>query len=128
VLQTLSSSLQEVLAGLRCEISAVCQHYQWLDNTQGLLSRCKRDNSSDMSAQNFEGVLGELHLALSRVSHLPPLLHTSHSLVTISTVGVASQLEPQLQQAVSVLQRSLATQALDTAIQLLRESTQHTQV
>ena len=67
-------------------------------------------------------------MALSRVSRLPPLLPTSHSLITISTVQVVSQLEPQLQQTMERLQKSLASQALEVATQLLRDAIQHTQV
>lgn len=73
-------------------------------------------------------MLGELHSVLSRVNHLPPLLSTSHSLVTISTVSVALQLEPQLQQAVLRLQKSIASQALETATHILKETAEHTQV
>lgn len=64
---------------------------------------------------------------LYRISNLSPLLPTSRSLVTVSTVGTSSQLEPQLRQAISRLQKSLATQALETAIQLLKEAATHSQ-
>ena len=73
-------------------------------------------------------MLGELHSVLSRVNHLPHLLPTSHSLVTISTMSVASQLEPQLHQAILKLQSSIASQALETATHILKETAEHTQV
>ena len=134
--------------GLQNEVSSICRLYSWLDGANSLIIRCKKEKTSDMTAQNFEvsaspqywlglntlilsltqSLLGELHSALYRISHLPPLIPTSHSLITISTVGVASHLEPQLHQAVSRLQKSLASQALDTATQLLKDAVQYTQV
>lgn len=147
VLQTLCDTLQAVVNRLQSEVSSTCRLYSWLGGANSLITRCKKEKTSDMTAHTFEvsaspqywwdstlpspltqSLLGELHSALYRISHLPPLIATSHSLITISTVGVASHLEPQLHQAVSRLQKSLASQALDTATQLLKDAVQYTQV
>ena len=54
MLQDLSDDLRETLDGLSSELSAVCQHYMWLDHTQSLVDKCKREKMSDMTAETFE--------------------------------------------------------------------------
>ena len=74
ILQTLTSTLQEVVTGLGSEVSATCQHYSWLNQAHSLIAKCKRSKSIEMSAQNFEVSIYIVESILSILREHIPLL------------------------------------------------------
>lgn len=54
VMQALCDRLQGVMDGLQSEVSDVCRLYSWLDGANSLITRCKKEKTSDISAHTFE--------------------------------------------------------------------------